>query len=420
MLLSEPMPTPIFDPLDPTFVADPYPGYAALRDHDPVHHHPADHRAPAFWALSRFEHVWDAVRRPEVFSSASGLTFFHDEIGQLGLPPTIVMLDPPVQTRLRALIGRAFTPRHVTRLEDGIRAFVRGRIADMAPRAAGGETVDLHADYSPAAPTWVLAELFGLPEADRARFGPWVQTLTRLQNDGFDASALVGDAPAAAGVQVIGEMFEYFTTAIASSRAHPGDDLLGRLVTARIEGQTLSDWDILGFCFVVVAGGADTTAGLISHTVLLTGEQMEQRELVLAEPELLPGALVECLRYESSVQALARTTLADVEVAGVEIPAGEKVLMIYGSANRDPREYGETADRLDVRRQVARHLAFSSGPHFCIGNHLARLQARVAVEELFAAHPRVVVDPLAGVRHESPFVRGWLSLPASGLATSSC
>ncbi len=109
---------------------------------------------------------------------------------------------------------------------------------------------------------------------------------------------------------------------------------------------------------------------------------------MLAEPELLPGALVECLRYESSVQALARTTLEDVEVDGVEIPAGEKVLMLYGSANRDPREYGETADRLDVRREVGRHLAFSSGPHFCIGNHLARLQARVAVEELFAAHPQ--------------------------------
>jgi cytochrome P450 family 130 len=400
------MSTSVFDPLDPAFLVDPYPGYAWLRDHDPVHHH----RAPAFWALSRFEDVWDAVRRPEVFSSASGLTFFHDEIGQLGLPPTIVMLDPPVQTRLRALIGRAFTPRHVARLEEGIRGFVRERLAEMSRRAADGATVDLHTEYSAAVPTWVLAELFGLPEADRERFGPWVQTLTRLQNDGFDTSAIDG-------VQVIGEMFEYFTAAISASRANPGDDLLGRLVTAEIDGETLSDWDILGFCFVVVAGGADTTAGLISHTVLLTGEHPDQRELVLADPSLLPAALVECLRLESSVQGLARTTLEAVVVDGVEIPAGEKVLMLYGSANRDPREYGETADQLDVRRAVGRHLAFSSGPHFCIGNHLARLQARVAVEELFAAHPRVVVDPGAGARHESAFVRGWVSLPAHGLTT---
>ena len=186
--------------------------------------------------------------------------------------------------------------------------------------------------------------------------------------------------------------------------------------TAELYGERLSDWDILGFCFVVAAGGADTTDELISHTVQLTGAHMDQREAVLADPDLLPGALVECLRYESSVQGLARTTLADVEVDGVEIPAGEKVLMLYGSANRDPREYGETADQLDVRREIGRHLAFSSGPHFCIGNHLARLQARVAVEELFAAHPHVQVDPDAGVRHESAFVRGWVSLPARGLA----
>src|SRR6478735_2855376 len=192
-----------YDPLDPAFLAVPYPAFALLRENDPVHHHPADDRAPGFWALSRFEHIWDAVRRPEVFSSADGLTFFRDEIGQLGLPPTIVMLDPPVQTKLRALIGRAFTPRHVTRLEDGIRVFVRGRLTDMSARAADGEPVDLHADYSSAVPTWVLAELFGLPEADREKFGPWVQTLTRLQNDGFDTGSLM-DAPSgsetAAGV----------------------------------------------------------------------------------------------------------------------------------------------------------------------------------------------------------------------------
>jgi cytochrome P450 family 130 len=358
-----------------------------------------------------------------VFSSASGLTFFRDEIDQLGLPPTIVMLDPPLQTRLRALIGRGFTPRHVTRLEDTIRTFTQSQIAELTRRSADGEPVDLHTGFSSRIPTFVLAELFGLPESDRERFAPWVQTLTRLQNEGFDANALVGDTSAdpeaQAGVQVIGEMFEYFTAAITAARRDPGDDLLGRLVTAEVEGERLSDWDILGFCFVVTAGGADTTASLISHTVLLTGQEMAQRELLLADPSLIPDALVECLRYESSVQGLARTTMTDVEVDGVEIPAGEKVLMLYGSANRDPREYGESADRLDVRRQIGRHLAFSSGPHFCIGSHLARLQARVAVEELFAAHPHIAVDTEAGERHHSPFVRGWVALPAAGLSSTS-
>ncbi len=404
----------VFDPLDPAFLADPYPAYRWLRDEHPVHHRPKDHRAPQFWVLSRFEDVWDAVRRPQVFSSAQGVTFFKDEIGQLGLPPTLVMLDPPRQTQLRALIGRGFTPRRVSELEERIRGFVRRTLAAMAERDDAGEPVDLHRDLSSAIPTWVLAELFGLPEEDRLQFAPWVQALTRLQNEGFAADALVGasDRPVD-GLTVVSQMFDYFSQRIAEARQHPRDDLLGALVQAEVDGERLTDWDILGFCFVVVAGGTDTTASLISHTVMLTDQHRDQRALMLGDPDRIGAALVECLRLESSVQGLARTTTEDVELHGVTIPAGEKVLMLYGSANRDPREYGEDAERLDVRRHVKRHLAFSSGPHFCIGSHLARLQARVAVEELFAAHPHVSVDTAAGERHRSAFVRGWVSLPAS-------
>jgi cytochrome P450 len=149
---------------------------------------------------------------------------------------------------------------------------------------------------------------------------------------------------------------------------------------------------------------------------MLLGDAPAQRALLLEDPGLVPGALVEFLRLESSVQALARTTTRDVTLHDVTIPAGRKVMMLYGAANRDPREFGPTADLVDVRREVDRHLAFSSGPHFCIGSHLARLQARVALEELLAAHPRIEVDPAAGVRHESAFVRTWASLPASGLS----
>lgn len=404
-----------YDPLDPAFLADPYPAFAWLREHDPVHHHAADHRAPAFWALSRFEHVWDAVRRPDVFSSAGGLTFYRDEIGQLGIPPTIVMLDPPRQTRLRALIGRGFTPKRVAALEDRIRSFVRSRLEEMAARYADGAVVDFHAEFASTVPTYVLAELFGVPESDRERFAPWVHALTQLQNDGFGSAALTGSHASTDALTAMAEMMEYFTAAIAARRASPGDDLLGALVAAEVEGQRLDDWDILGFCFVVVAGGSDTTASLISHAVTLLDAAPDQRRLLLEDPSLLPGALLEFLRLESSVQGLARTTLTDVEVDGVSIPAGEKVMMLYAAANRDPREFGPTADELDLRREIPRHLSFSSGPHFCVGSHLARLQARVALEELLAAHPWVSVDPAAGRRHESPFVRGWVSLPVRDL-----
>jgi len=412
--------TPTYDPLDPTFLDDPYPAFAWLREHDPVHHHPADHRAPAFWALSRFDHVWDAVRRPEVFSSASGLTFFEDEIGQLGIPPTIVMLDPPRQVQLRALIGRGFTPRRVTALEDRLRGFVRDRIRVMEALHADGEPVDFHIELAGAVPTYALAELFGVPEADREKFGPWVRALTQLQNDGFSSDALTGSHAPPGALEAMAEMMEYFSAAIAARRASPREDLLGSLVAAEIEGpdgsrEQLSDWDILGFCFVVVAGGSDTTASLISHALTLLDGAPDQRRLLLDDPSLLPHALLEFLRLESSVQGLARTTTRDVEVDGVVIPSGQKVMMLYAAANRDPREFGDTADRLDVRRSIPRHLSFSSGPHFCVGSHLARLQARVALEEVLAAHPWISLDASAGRRHESAFVRGWLSLPVRHL-----
>lgn len=404
-----------FDPLDPAFLADPYPGYALLRDTDPVHYRPADERAPGFWALSRFADIWEAVREPGVFSSAQGLTFFPDEIALLGLPPNIVMLDPPQHTRLRGLIGRGFTPRQVTRLEDSIRRFARARLAELTEKARSGAVADLHQDYAATIPTFVLAELFGVPEADRRRFAPWVRQVTALQDQTLNGGEL-GGSTAAGGIEAVGELLGYFSEEIARRRAEPNDeDLIGALVNAEIDGERLTDWDILGFCFVVTAGGTDTTAALISHAAILLGEFPDQRRLLLEDPSLLPGAMVEFLRMESSVQGLARATQADVTLHGVTIPAGEKVLMLYGAGNRDPREFGPTVDQLDIRREITRHLAFSSGPHFCIGSHLARLQAKIAVEELLRAHPQITVDAAAGVRHESAFVRGWVSLPVADL-----
>ena len=389
-----------YDPFDPSFQLDPYPAYRALRDDDPVHAH-AD---PPFWALSRFEDVWTAVRDVETFSSAQGLTFHPDEIGALGLAPTIVMLDPPRHTQLRALIGKGFTPKRIAQLEDAIRAFVRGRIAVLEARFADG-SADLHRDFSSPVPTFVVAELLGVPPADRARFDPWVAALTSFQDSGFDLRDM--RAP-----EAVGEMFAYFSDLIAARRHDPRGDLISALTQADVDGEQLTDWDILGFCFVMVAGGNDTTGNLISHGVTLLTERSDQRELLLADPALIPTAVLEFLRMESSVQGLARTTTRDVTVHGTVIPAGEKVLMLYGSANRDEREFGADADQLDVRRQPPRHLGFATGPHFCIGSHLARLQARIAFEELLAAHPRVAVDPARGLRLQSAFTRGWVSLPA--------
>jgi cytochrome P450 len=394
-----------YDPYDPVVLADPYAAYGELRDHDPVHLQAGQGGDPDFVVLSRFEDVWDAVRDTATFSSASGITF-RNETAELSLAPTIVMLDPPVHTRLRGLIGAAFTPRRVSALEDEVRAFVGQRIDLMERAAADGQVVDLHRDFSSPIPTFVLGSLLGIPESDRARFDPWVAGLTRLQNAGFAVDG-IGDAAGA-----VAEMYAYFSDAIGARRSDPSDDLLGALVAAEIDGQRLTDWDILGFCFVMVAGGNDTTGNLISHGVMLLDGDHAARERLVAAPELIPGALVEFLRLESSVQGLARTVTRALTLHGVEIAAGTKVLMLYGSANRDEREFGADADRLDITRDVRRHLAFSSGAHFCIGSHFAKLQARVAFEELLARHPQIGVDVEAGTRLHSSFTRGWISLPA--------
>jgi cytochrome P450 len=394
-----------YDPYDPALLENPYPAYRQLRDEDPVHLHAGRDGDPDFYVLSRFDDIWESVRRPDLFSSAHGITF-RNEITELGLAPTIVMLDPPVHTRLRGLIGSAFTPRRVSHLEDELRAFVRGRIDLMQRKTADGEPVDLHKDFSSPIPTFVLGSLLGIPESDRARFDPWVSGLVRLQNAGFAIDG-IGDAAAS-----VAEMFGYFSDVIAARRADPKDDLLGALVAAEVDGERLTDWDILGFCFVMVAGGNDTTGNLISHGVVLLDENPAARARLLADPTLIGGALVEFLRLESSVQGLARMTTAPVTIRGVEVPAGVKVMMLFGSGNRDEREFGADADRLDITREVRRHLAFSSGAHFCIGSHFARLQAQTAFEELLARQPHIGVDPAAGQRLHSSFTRGWLSLPA--------
>jgi cytochrome P450 len=396
----------VYDPFDPAFQADPYPAYRRLRDEDPVHHH----GDPPFWALSRFEDIWAATRDAETFSSAQGLTFYPDEIGTLGLAPTIVMLDPPRHTVLRRLVSHGFTPRRIAALEDMLRGFVRENIAGMERTAADGGVPDLHQDFSAPLPTFALAHLLGVPEADRARFTPWVRALTTLQDDGFDLKALKDDAVAA-----VAEMFEYFTGVIEARRADPSDDLISALTAAEVDGERLTDWDVLGFCFVMVAGGNDTTANLISHGVALMDTDHAQRERLAADSSLIPNALLEFLRLEASVQALGRTTTRPVTVRGTEIPEGQKVMMLFGAANRDEREFGPSAGELDITREIPRHLGFSSGVHFCIGSHLAKLQARVALEELLRAHPNVGVDLERAQRIASPFTRGWIGLPATGI-----
>jgi len=357
--------------------ADPWPMYAALREHDPVHHVPdADH-----WVLTRHAHVLAALRDHETFSSAEGLTTARGELDAIGLRdnPPMVMTDPPEHTAFRRLVSRGFTPRQVASVEPVVTAFVHERL-DRLREAGGGDVV---AELFKPLPSMVVAHYLGVPREDWDRFDTWTDAIVTANAAGGTGSA-AGAAADLAG---------YFAELVAHRRRHPGDDTVSHLVAA---GEAESDAGllrVLAFAFTMVAGGNDTTTGLLGAGLPLLAGHPEQHAAALADPA---GAVEELLRLTSPVQGLARTTTRDVEIDGVVVPAGAKVLLCYAAANRDPRVYGPDAEELDVSRRPRQVLSFAHGAHHCLGAAAARMTGRVALVGVLARLPglRVVPDSL--------------------------
>ena len=369
--------------------------YTALRDEDPVHH-VAD---GDYWVLSRFADVFAAARDTATFSSAQGLTLQYDELNAAGLAEAtpMVMLDPPEHTAFRRLVARGFTPRQVAAIEPAVRSFVVERLEGLRRRGGG----DIVAEVFKPLPSMVVAHYLGVPEADRARFDGWT--------DAIVAANAKGDPLAAP--HAVSELFAYFTELIERRRQDPGEDTISHLLVAGESDDAVPLLRILGFAFTMVAGGNDTTTGLLGGSAELLGARRDQRDLLIERPELIGDAVDELLRLTSPVQGLARTTTRDVEVGGRTIPAGRRVLLLYASANRDPREFGEDADRLRVDRRPHQIMSFGYGAHHCLGAAAARLQARVALEELLARCPRFSVDAAAAVFASGHYVRRHQSLP---------
>lgn len=382
-----------YDPLDPDLWADPWPAYRRLREESPVHHVPDR----GCWVLSRFADVFAAATDTATFSSARGLTFAEDEITALGLPPTLVMMDRPDHTDYRRLVNQLFTPRRVAALEPEVRAFARRQLAAVA-EAGGG---DLVAELAAPLPSLVVAAFLGVPEADRSRFGGWSTAIVQATATGSVMGAR----------QALVDLSAYFTDLLAQRRRAPGEDMLSVLATATVGGRPLSVVEVLGFCFVMIAGGNDTASGLLSGMAAALTSCRDQRRRLLQDPGLVTPAVDELLRWLSPVQGLARTTTVPVTVAGTAIPAGAKVLLLYAAANRDPAEFGPSAGALDVGRRFPRMLAFSTGPHHCLGAAAARLQGRVVLQELLAAMPDFAADPAGGTLAPGPFTRRFEHLP---------
>ncbi|MFP5219165.1 MAG: cytochrome P450 [Actinomycetes bacterium] len=374
---------------------DPFGMYAALRDADPVHH--VEHGD--YWVLSRYADVEAAAVHPETFSSAQGLTFRYDDMAAAGLDEVrpMVMLDPPGHTAFRRLVARGFTPRHVAAVEPEVRAFVVDRVERL--RAAG--TGDVVAELAGPLPSFVVGRYLGVPLEDQERFDAWT--------DGIVAATGQGD-PLLAG-HTVAELFAYFTELVERRRREPGDDVVSELVAACDAGEGVTPLQVLGFAFTMVTGGNDTTTGLLGGALELLTDRPDQRALLLDDPALLPDAVEELLRLTSPVQGLARTTTCDIELHGVRIPTGRKVLLLFASGNRDPREFGPDAEELDARRRPGRILSFGLGGHHCLGAAAARLMGRVALEELLRRCPSFSVDAAAGRFAAGHFVRRYASLP---------
>ena len=376
---------------------DPFPMYRALRDHDPVHRVEANGQTGSFWFLSRFEDVFTAVRDTDTFSSAHGLTVDPDAPGtQMGDATPIVFMDPPDHTTMRRLVSAGFTPRQVTELEDEIRAFVVEHLERLRMAGSG----DIISGLFKPLPSFVVAHYLGVPPEDRTRFDGWTEQIV--------AAAAQGNIGATEG---IADLLAYFSELIERRRSDPGDDMVSHLVQLGEEDVSLL-W-VLGFAFTMVTGGNDTATGLLGGSAVLLTEHRDERRRLLEDPGLLPGAVEEFLRLTSPVQGLARTATRDVDVGGTVIPAGDKVLLGYGAANRDEREFGPTAEALDVGRDIARHLTFGYGAHHCLGASAARLQARIALEELLTRCPDFTVDAAAGEYATGNYVRRHVSLPFS-------
>lgn len=381
---------------------EPWAMYAALREHDPVHRVvPAEQPDHDYWVLTRHEHVYAAARDTDTFSSRDGLTVEYGELEQIGLTanPPMVMQDPPEHTEFRKLVARGFTPRQVADVEPVVRSFVCERLDRLGEQGGGDIVKDL---FKPL-PSMVVAYYLGVPEQDRDRFDGWT-----------DAVVAASTERTADAQQASMEMLGYFAELIKRRRTDPGDDTVSLLVQA---GMAADDTDvdglvqILAYTWTMVAGGNDTTTGLLGGAVQLLQQHPEQRAALAANPDRIKLAVEEFARLTSPVQGLARTATRDVELAGVTIPAGRKVLLVYGSANRDEQAFGADAAELDIDRNPQRIMTFGHGPHHCLGAAAARMQARVALEELLARFPNYRVDIDAVEYASGPYVRRPTTVP---------
>ena len=387
-----------FDHYDHALQDDPYPVYARLRNEAPLFHN-EEHD---FWVMSRHADIHKAWRTDGVYSNRMGVTLDESAWNENAhLVMSFLGMDPPEQTRLRKLVSRGFTPK---------------RVAEMAPRIAEISALHLDkalamvefdwiVDFAGKFPMDVISEMLGVPESDRDEVRRLADLLVQRE-DGLR------DVPQA-GMDASMEMFDYFANLLAARRKAPADDLVTALMLAEDEGDRMTDGELTAFLFLMVVAGNETTTKLLGNAVYNATLHPDQRDAVFADPELIEPWIEETLRFEASSQLLARQTLQDVTIDGVTCPAGAKLLINVGAANHDHTVF-TNAEEFDIHRdraELARHIAFGGGRHYCLGANLARLEASIALNQLVERCSTIDVEHERALRLYSANVRGYSSLP---------
>jgi len=391
-----------FNPMDPEFVADPYPMYHRLRAEDPVHHSPL-----GFWVLTRYADVLAMLRDPRLIKEPIA-AFVAARFG-VAVPPglglSMLDRDPPDHTRLRGLVSKAFTPRALERLRPEIQQIVDGLLDEVRARGS----MDLIEEFAYPLPVRVICEMLGVPVKDHERFKAWGLDIAR----GLDAIMLPPDSPVGQrSVSGRRALAEYFRELIAERRAAPRDDMLSALIAAEEAGDTLNEEELLATCILLLVAGHETTVNLIGNgTLALLRHPAELRKL-RERPGLIGTAVEELLRFDGPVQRTARIPSEDITIGGQTIGKGEMVMPFLGAADRDPTQFPDP-DRLDITRSDNRHIAFGMGIHFCLGAPLARMEGQIAINTLLARLPRLTLATDQPRFRQSLTLRGLEALPVS-------
>jgi cytochrome P450 len=377
-----------FNPLAPEFRRDPYSTYATLRREAPVF------RAQlGFWTIARYDDVVFVLKNHELFSStAMGMS-----VGGLQTR-TIINTDPPVHTRMRNIVNRAFTPRMVADLEPRIREITVGLLSRIAPTGM----IDYVADLAVPLPVTIIAEILGVDPERRDDFKRWSSAVIGMSAPGAAPGNLRND---------VDEFEAYFSHIIEQRYRDPKGDLISAVARETGGEDPLTPNEMLAFTGLLLVAGNETTTNLLGNAMLHLLAHPDQLTLVQREPSRVPDLVEEALRYDSPVQFLFRRATRDVEIGGHQIGAGDTVVPMYASANRDERKFPD-GDRFDITRNAQGHVAFGHGVHFCLGAPLARLEARVALEETLRRLPGLTrAESGEPQRLDSIFLRGLARLP---------